>query len=225
MRILVVEDEPILADAVTAALRAEAYAVDRAAEAGYADELMAVNRYDCVILDWSLPDGSGLELLAGWRDGGRHVPVLMLTGRQALEDRVTGLDAGADDYLTKPFSLAEMLARVRSLLRRRTRRLLRELRAGDVVMDRAARRVAVGGEPVALTAKEFALLEYFLRRVDEVVTRGELVEHVWDDDFDSLSNVIDATVYKLRKKLGRDGAGRRLETVKGVGYVLKSELP
>lgn len=221
MRILVVEDEAELAAAVVELLRDESYAVDHAPDGDSADELMAVNSYDCVLLDWTLPGSSGLELLEAWRDAGSETPILMLTGRTAVEDRVSGLDCGADDYLTKPFSLVELLARVRSLLRRRPRPLKTSLEAADVVMDRAARRVTVAGRPVELSPKEFALLEYLLSRVDEVVTRSDLIEHVWDDSFDSFSNLIDVTVYKLRKKIDSGGTGKLLHTVKGAGYVLK----
>lgn len=227
MRILVVEDEEALAEAVVDLLRDESYAVDLAADGDAASELMDINSYDCVLLDWTIPGRSGLELLRNWRASGDETPVLMLTGRSAVEDRVSGLDSGADDYLTKPFSLVELLARVRSLIRRRAKPLQTSLRAADVEMDRATRRVTVAGEPVELSPKEFALLEYLLGRVDEVVTRTDLIEHVWDDSFDSFSNLVDVTVYKLRKKIdgaagkGRKGEGKLLHTVKGVGYVLQ----
>lgn len=227
MRILVVEDEEALAEAVVELLRSESYAVDLAADGETASELMDINSYDCVLLDWTIPGRSGLELLKEWRAARDETPVLMLTGRSAIEDRVSGLDCGADDYLTKPFSLVELLARVRSLLRRRERSLQTSLRAADVEMDRATRQVTMAGEPVTLSPKEFALLEYLLGRVDEVVTRTDLIEHVWDDSFDSFSNLVDVTVYKLRKKIdgsgGKRGAqkGKLLHTVKGVGYVLR----
>lgn len=220
MRLLVVEDEEVLADAIVDLLRSESYAVDLAKDGLVASELMDINTYDCVLLDWTLPGRSGVELLEAWRAAGNETPVLMLTARASIEDRVSGLDTGADDYLTKPFSLAELLARVRSLIRRRPRPLLASLRAADVEMDRAGRRVTVAGKPVELSPKEFALLEYLLGHVGEVVTRTELIEHVWDDSFDSLSNLVDVTIYKLRKKIDR-GGGKILHTVKGVGYVLE----
>lgn len=220
MRLLVVEDEETLADAVVDLLRGENYAVDLATEGATASELMDVNTYDCVLLDWALPGRSGMELLAGWRAAGDETPVLMLTGRTAVEDRVSGLDMGADDYLTKPFSLIELLARVRSLIRRRSKPLQTALRAGDVEMDRAARLVTVAGRAVDLSPKEFALLEYLLGHVDEVVTRTDLIEHVWDDSYDSMSNLVDVTIYKLRKKID-GGVGKLLHTVKGVGYRLQ----
>lgn len=220
MRLLVVEDEEVLAGAIVDLLRSESYAVDLARDGNAASELMDINTYDCVLLDWTLPGRSGVELLEAWRAAGNETPVLMLTARASIEDRVSGLDTGADDYLTKPFSLAELLARVRSLIRRRPRPLLASLRAADVEMDRAGRRVTVAGKPVELSPKEFALLEYLLGHVGEVVTRTELIEHVWDDSFDSLSNLVDVTIYKLRKKIDR-GDGKILHTVKGVGYVLE----
>lgn len=223
MRILVVEDETLLAEAVVELLGDEGYAVDLAANGETASELVAVNPYDLVVLDWTIPPPTGIELLQRWRDEGRTVPVLMLTGRSAEDDRVGGLDTGADDYLTKPFSFAELLARVRSLLRRREKPLQTELVAGDVVMDRAGRTVTVAGEPVELRLKEFALLEYLLTRADEVVSRSDLIEHVWDDAFDSLSNVVDVTVHRVRRKIDGDREERLLHTVKGVGYVLRSE--
>ncbi len=222
MRILVVEDEAVLADAIVEVLRDEAYAVDLATDGTAASELMEVNTYDLVVLDWTIPPPSGIELLTEWRAAGRATPVLMLTGRAEVEDRVSGLDCGADDYLTKPFSLAELLARVRSLLRRRDKPLQTVLAVDDLEMDRAARQVTVGGEPVELSPKEFALLEFLLRRPDEVVTRTQLTEHVWDDSFDAMSNVVDVTVYRLRKKIDGDRELKLLHTLKGVGYVLRS---
>lgn len=152
-----------------------------------------------------------------------ETPVLMLTGRGDVDDRVSGLDSGADDYLTKPFSLVEFLARVRSLLRRRARPLQARLEVADVSMDRAAHRVMVGREEIELSPKEFSLLEYFLSRPDMVVSRSELIDHVWDEAFDSLSNVVDVTVHRLRGKIDGGREAKLLHTIKGVGYVLKTE--
>ena len=223
MRILVVEDEPVLAQALVEALEGEYYAVDLAGDGETASELAEVNTYDLIVLDWTIPPPTGIELLREWRRQGKDTPVLMLTARSAVGDKVDGLDTGADDFLTKPFSLPELLARVRSLLRRRERPLQATLSAGDVEMDRAARRVTVGGRPLDLSPKEFALLEYFLNHKEEVVTRTELSEHVWDDSFDSFGNVIDVTVHRLRKKIDGDRDDKLLHTLKGVGYVLKSQ--
>lgn len=223
MRILVVEDEMSLGQALVELLEDEAYAVDLAEDGETASELKAINTYDAVVLDWTIPPPTGIELLRRWRNRGDETPVLMLTGRGGVEDRVDGLDTGADDYLIKPFSFEEFLARIRSLLRRREKVLNNCLEADDISMDRAAHQVTVGGELVELSPKEFSMLEYFLHRVDEVVTRTDLTEHVWDDSFDSMSNVIDVTVHRLRRKIDGDRAARLLHTVKGVGYVLKSQ--
>lgn len=223
MRILVVEDDTELADALVELLEDEFYAVDLATEGESASEQMHVNEYDLVVLDWTIPAPTGIELLQEWRERGKETPVLMLTGRTGVEDRVDGLDTGADDYLTKPFSFDEFLARVRSLLRRRSKNLQTHLEAGDLSLDRASHTVRVGEEELELTPKEFGLLEYFLTRVDEVVTRTDLSEHVWDGSFDSLSNVIDVTVHRLRKKIDGDRDDKLLHTVKGVGYMLKSQ--
>ncbi len=226
LRVLVVEDEEVLAQALVELLEGEFYAVDHAGDGETAAELAAVNEYDLVVLDWTIPPPTGIELLRAWRHEGRDMPVLMLTGRNAVHDKVDGLDTGADDFLTKPFSLPEFLARVRSLLRRRAKPLQPALTAGDLTMDRAGRRVTVGGGELELSPKEFALLEYFLNHKDQAISRTELSEHVWDDSFDSLANVIDVTVHRLRKKIDGDRGdreGRLLHTLKGVGYVLKSQ--
>jgi DNA-binding response OmpR family regulator len=223
MRLLVVEDEEALAEAIVEALRLEHYAVDLAPSGKTAEELVAVNAYDLIVLDWTIPPPDGIELLAAWRGAGLDTAILMLTGRDSVEDRVVGLDRGADDYLTKPFSLAELLARVRSLLRRRARPLQQSLVVGDLDMDRAARRVTVSGREIGLSPKEFAVLEYLLSHPDEVVTRTDLIEHVWDDSFDAMSNVVDVVVHRLRKKIDGGSEARLLHTVKGAGYLLRSE--
>ncbi len=222
MRILLVEDDDALSAAVAETLADERYAVDRAATGAEADELMAVNAYDLAILDWTIPPPSGLELLTTWRRQGIATPVLMLTARAAVADKVSGLDAGADDFLAKPFALEELLARVRSLLRRREKPLP-ALTAGDLELDPRARTVRVGGQPVALTAKELGVLEYLLRHAGQVVSRSELSEHVWDQTFDAFSNTLDVIVYRVRKKVDGDRPDRLLHTVVGVGYMLSPE--
>ena len=222
MRILVVEDEEELAAVLVEALEDERYAVDLAVTGDQADELMFINPYDLVILDWTLPGLSGIELLRRWRDAGSEVPVLMLTARRDVGDRVDGLDTGADDYLTKPFSFDELLARVRSLLRRRAKSL-QTLRAGDLELEPTTRAVTVAGKAIDLAPKEFGILEYLLARAGETVSRIELSEHVWDESFDAMSNTIDVIVYRLRKKIDGGREGRLLHTVKGVGYVLRTE--
>ncbi len=221
MRILVVEDEEVLADALVEGLRDESYAVDLARRGTEAEEQMAINAYDLVILDWTLPAPSGIELLRRWRAAGNDTPVLMLTGRADLADRVGGLDTGADDYLTKPFAFDELLARSRSLLRRRVRPLVASLSAADVEMDRGAHAVRVAGEPIELSPKEFAVLEYLLAKKGQVVSRTELAEHVWDDSFDAMSNVVDVILYRLRRKIDGDREEKLLQTLKGVGYRLR----
>ena len=221
MRILVVEDEALLADGLVELLTDHHYAVDLARDGHSAAELAELSDYDLVVLDWSLPGKSGLELLRSWRRSGRTWPVLMLTARAGREDVVGGLDTGADDYLTKPFSPEILLARVRSLMRRRERPLQGPLKVADVEMDRASRRVTVAGRRIELSPKEFSVLEYFLRHAGEVVSRTDLTEHVWDSSFDAMSNVVDAVVYRLRKKIDDGAPARLLHTVKGVGYVLR----
>ncbi len=223
MRILLVEDESSLADALLDLLRSEGYSVDLATTGNHAAELASLSPYDLVILDWSIPPPSGLDLLAQWRGQGSEVPVLMLTGHTDLEDRIDGLDSGADDYLTKPFPIAELLARVRSLLRRRERPLQDVLSAGDLVMDRTAHRVTVAGQPLDLSPKEFAVLEQLLLYRGRVLDRSHLAEHAWDRAFDPLSNVIDVTVHRLRKKIEAEGQESLLLTVKGVGYMIRGE--
>ncbi len=224
MRILLVEDEATLAEPVAELLREESYSVDWARSGADASRLMHDNdgSYDLVILDWTIPAPSGLELLQEWRARGIQTPVMMLSGRAAIADRVGGLDTGADDYLTKPFVFDELLARVRSLLRRRATQPRTRLEIDDLAMDRAAHSVTVDGDQVDLSPKEFAVLEYFLHHVDELVTRADLTQHVWDESFDPQSNVIDVTVHRLRRKIDGERARRLVHTLKGVGYVLKS---
>ena len=221
MRILVVEDDVELAPVISEALQAESYAVDLVSTGSEADEMASFNDYDLIVLDWSIPPPSGIDLLRMWRQAGQQTPVLMLTGRVGIHDRVDGLDSGADDYLTKPFSMVELLARARSLLRRRAK-ALSPLQAGDLELDRSTRQVRVAGELLDLPPKEFGVLEYLLRHVDEPVTRTDLAEHVWDDSFDAMSNVIDVILYRLRKKIDGSRDGKLLRTIKGVGYVLHS---
>ncbi len=223
MRILVVEENVKMAALICEVLRDESYAVDLAKTGTDADELMAFNDYDLAVLDWSIPPPTGMELLRKWRGEGHKLPILMLTGRDTVEDRVGGLDTGADDYLTKPFSFPELLARVRSLLRRREKDLQLNLTAGDLEMDRARQQVSVGGRPIELSSKEFALLEYFLHHKDEVVSRSEIEEHVWDSAFDSMANIVDVNVHRLRKKIDGGSEKRLLHTVRGAGYTLRSE--
>ena len=199
MRILIVEDDEELADALVESLTDASYAVDLARNGERARDLVSVNNYDLIILDRKIPPPDGLELLGRWREAGVSAPVLMLTADGDVRDRVEGLDLGADDYLGKPFAFAELHARLRSLLRRCDKPLVSKLTAGDVVMDRDAHRVTVGGNPVHFSPKEFALLEYLLLKKNEVVSRAELSEHVWDESSDPGSNVIDVLIHRVRR--------------------------
>lgn len=223
MRILVVEDEEVFADALVGVLQEEHYAVDLALSGEEARQRMESGGYDLVVLDWKIPPPDGLELLREWRAQGSGVPVLMLTGRGGVPDRVDALDTGADDFLAKPFSFAELLARVRSLLRRRSRPLQASLEADDLAVDRATRTVTLAGSPVVLSPREFALLEYLLAHRDEVVSRQELAERVWGEDEEPQSNLVDVTIHRLRRKIDEGREGRLLHTVKGTGYLLRSE--
>ena len=223
MRALVVEDEVKMAGLLKRGLEEEGYAVDVAGDGREALWYASENLYDAIVLDVMLPDADGLEVCRRLREAGRWSPVLMLTARDGVPDRIAGLDAGADDYLTKPFSFAELLARLRALVRRGTPERPPVLRVGDLELDPATRRVSRGRVPVELTAKEFALLEYLMRHPDEVLTRTRLIEHVWDFAYDGDSNVVDVYIRYLREKVDRPFGKRSLETVRGAGYRLRGE--
>jgi two-component system OmpR family response regulator len=223
VRVLVVEDERKMAGLLRRGLEEEGYAVDTAGDGQEALWLAAENTYDAVVLDVMLPDVDGFEVCRRLRDAGRWSPVLMLTARDAVPDRVSGLDAGADDYLTKPFSFTELLARLRALVRRGTTERPPVLRAGALTLDPATRRVARDDAPIELTAKEFALLEYFMRHRGEVLSRTRLIEHVWDFAYEGDSNVVDVYVRYLREKVDRPFGTDSIETVRGAGYRLKEE--
>ena len=224
MRILVVEDELKMAGLLKRGLEEEGYAVDVAATGSDAVWAATENPYDAILLDVMLPDVNGFEVCRQLRAAGRWAPVLMLTARTAVTDRVAGLDAGADDYLTKPFSFSELFARVRALVRRGATERPAVLEVGDLTLDPAARRVTRGDAAVELTAKEFALLEYFMRRPGEVLTRSRIIEHVWDFGYDGDSNVVDVYVRYLREKIDRPFRWDSIETVRGSGYRLR-EVP
>jgi DNA-binding response OmpR family regulator len=225
MKILVVEDDRKVASFVEKGLREDGYAVDLAHDGTDGSLKAHVNQYDLLILDVMLPGKTGYDILTELRREQSSVPVLLLTARDATEDIVRGLDAGADDYLTKPFSFDVLLARVRALVRRGGARRLERLRYENVEMDRIQHSAHRGGRDLKLTAKEFQLLEYLLLHPEEVVRRTQLLEKVWDLHFDPMSNVVDVHVAKLRKKLTRAGEIPLIHTVRGVGYVLSREAP
>jgi DNA-binding response OmpR family regulator len=220
-RILIVEDEEKLRLALRRGLTEEGYEVV-AVEDGEAGLISATaEAYDCLVLDVMLPRRDGLDVLAALREAGDRTPVLLLTARGEVEDRVRGLDAGADDYLTKPFAWAELLARVRACLRRKAPEDASVLRAGSLELNLIHRRLAVGARHVELTSRECELLEYFLRRSGRVIGRDELARDVWDDPEAGLTNVIDVYVNYLRKKLESVGAPGRIRTIRGVGYEMQ----
>ena len=222
MRLLLVEDERRLGAHLARGLREEGFAVDHRETVESARDAAIAGDYDLALIDLQLPDGSGLDLLREWREESRLLPVLVLTARDRLEDKIAGLDAGADDYLTKPFEFEELVARVRALLRRRATPPRQFLVAGRVRMDRGARIVTVGETPLPLTAKEYALLEQFLLRPGDAVSRESLAEHVWDESYEARSNVIDVLVGRLRRKLETAGEAGRLRAVTGVGWAYDS---
>jgi two-component system copper resistance phosphate regulon response regulator CusR len=216
-RILVIEDETEIADFVVRGLREEGYTVERAADGDDAWHCMKTAAWDVVLLDWWLPGVDGLTLLKRFRQAGHATPVLMLTARDAVSDRVRGLDGGADDYLCKPFAFEELLARVRVLARRQTPAGSTRLSHADVTADLATQRVERAGRPLDLTAKEYALLVFFLRHPGEVLSRTRIYEHVWDERYDGLSNTLEVHVMELRKKLEVHGS-RLIHTLRNRGY-------
>ena len=223
IRLLVVEDEKKVASFIKQGLEEESYAVDVASD-GEEGLGMALDRvHDLIILDILLPKMDGLRILQELRREKVTTPVLLLTVRATIEDKVLGLDAGADDYLTKPFAFEELLARVRALLRRRAEAEPPVLQVADLTLDPARHVVARGGEKVELTPREFALLAYFMRNPGRVLTRTTISEHVWDYNFDTMTNVIDVYVNYLRKKIDAGREPKLIHTVRGVGYVLKGE--
>jgi len=225
MRLLVVEDDPRLARLIARGLREEGYAVDVCANGTDAIVQAVVNTYDTIILDVMLPGVDGFGVVATLR--GRHVrtPVLMLTSRDAVADRIAGLDHGADDYLTKPFDFGELLARVRALLRRPEALQATRVRVGDCEIDLQSHAVLRAGVPIALTAKEYALLELLARRVGTVVSRADIVAHVWDDNHDSFTNAVEVYVNRLRGKIDRAPWPPLIHTRRGAGYMLSEVAP
>lgn len=222
MRILVVEDEPAAAAVLAKGLREHAYAVDIAADGASALDQLSHTAYDLVILDILLPRINGLELCRKLRADAAAVPILMLTARGGLDQRVEGLDAGADDYLSKPYHFPELLARVRALLRRGPALERSVLTVDTLVIDTRGRRVVRGDRLVQLTAKEYALLEYLVRRQGEVVGRADIAEHVWDDSFDPMSNLIEVYIQRLRRKIDDGHDVKLIHTRRGAGYLLSA---
>jgi two-component system OmpR family response regulator len=223
MRILIVEDEPKMAALLARGLREEGYAVDVAETATDGTWLATENPYDAILLDVMLPDGDGFEICRQLRAAQRWAPVLMLTARDAVTDRVQGLDAGADDYLAKPFDFGELLARIRALFRRGAAERPAVLRVGALALDPAARTTAFDGTPVELTPREFTLLEYLMRHPGEALSRSRLREHIWDFAFDGDSNVVDVYVRYLRERIDRRFGVTLIETVRGAGYRIRDE--
>jgi DNA-binding response OmpR family regulator len=223
MRILVVEDETGLANSLVAGLKEETYAVDHAADGEAGEFLAETNDYDVIVLDVMLPKLDGFQVCRDLRTRGIKTPILMLTALDSTSDKVKGLDSGADDYLTKPFSFEEFLARVRALLRRGPLFVVTTLEYRDIKMDLVGHSVSRNGSRVDLTPKEYGLLEFFMRNPERVLSRSQLAEHVWDQYFDPLSNVIDVSVSHLRKKIEAQGGVRVLHSVRGMGYILSDK--
>jgi two-component system, OmpR family, copper resistance phosphate regulon response regulator CusR len=218
MRLLLVEDDARIARFVAKGLREQAYAVDISASGDDALYQAAINSYDLVILDVMIPGKNGFEVCRELRKAGQRIPILMLTARDAVEDRITGLDRGADDYLTKPFEFRELLARLRALLRRSGELRPAQIVVGDLVLDTAAQTVARAGRGIPLTAKEYALLEFLARNAGRVVGRAEIAEHVWDESFDPFSNLIEVYVNRVRRKIDTGSVKALLHTRRGAGY-------
>jgi DNA-binding response OmpR family regulator len=218
MRLLLVEDDARIARFVAKGLREQAYAVDISATGDDALYQAAINSYDLVILDVMIPGKNGFEVCRELRKAGQRLPILMLTARDAVEDRITGLDRGADDYLTKPFEFRELLARLRALLRRSGELRPPQIVVGDLVLDTGAQTVTRGGRGIPLTAKEYALLEFLARNAGRVVGRAEIAEHVWDESFDPFSNLIEVYVNRVRRKIDTGAMKALLHTRRGAGY-------
>jgi len=221
MRVLLVEDEPRMAQVITKGLREHSYAVDLAKDAQSALYQTSINDYDAIVLDVLLPDRDGFEVCRELRTRRNPTPILMLTARATVDDRLRGFEAGADDYLTKPFSFRELLARLHALLRRDSQLRPDILEIADLVLDSASHKVSRANQEIQLTAKEYALLEYLARRVGQIVSRGEIAEHVWDDSFDPFSNAIEVYINRLRKKIDEQHTTKLLHTRRGEGYILE----
>jgi two-component system copper resistance phosphate regulon response regulator CusR len=225
MRILLVEDEPRVSHFIAKGLREQSFAVDLAADGEEALYKVSINEYDLMILDVMLPLKDGFQVCSELRGQGLRAPVLMLTARDRVEDRVQGLDCGADDYLSKPFAFTELLARVRALLRRAKQFRPEILQVADLQVNTASHAVTRKGRHISLTAKEYALLEFFLLRENKIVGRKEIAEHVWDENFDPFSNVIDVYVRRLRRKVDEGFDKTLIHTRRGEGYIFSATIP
>ncbi len=223
MRILLVEDEKRMSSFIERGLKEERYIVDVAPNAEKGLFLAEVNPYDLIIMDIMLPDKDGVTACRELRAKKIDVPILLLTALDTVKDKVKGLDAGADDYLTKPFDFEEFLARVRALLRPKRSSGTTVLKVADLELDQLSHKVKKGGKEIILANKEYALLEYLMLHANEVVTRTMIAEHVWNEDFDSLTNVFDVYIYRLRAKIDHDAAKPLIHSIRGVGYILKLE--
>lgn len=221
MRILLAEDDQRIANFVVKGLRENAYAVDAATDGETALYQAEINTYDVIILDVMMPSKNGFAVCSALRKSGNHTPILMLTARDAVEDRISGLDLGADDYLTKPFEFGELLARIRALLRRSSEIRPPKIIIEDLEIDTTAQTVRRGGREISLTTKEYTLLEYLAREKGKVVGRAEIAEHVWDENFDVFSNLIEVYVNRLRAKMDECFAVQLIHTKRGAGYILK----
>jgi heavy metal response regulator len=221
MRLLVIEDERKIADFIRRGLKEEGYAVDVAYEGEEGHFQATTAEYDLIILDLMLPRLDGVSLCKKLRQERNATPILMLTAKDEVRDKILGLDAGADDYLTKPFSFAELLARVRALLRRNELQAATELKVGELTLDLVTHKVNRAGRNIDLTAKEFSLLEYLMRNAGTIVTRTMISEHVWDINFDTYTNVIDVYINYLRKKIDRGFSKKLIRTIRGRGYILE----
>lgn len=223
MRIVSVEDDPVLSQAIKITLEKEGYAVDTFTDSEKGQRYILLNHsnYDLIILDLMMPGRSGVDICKKLRENNIMTPILILTGRTELENKVTALDSGADDYLTKPFSSQELAARVRALLRRPRASLPTTLKIESLTLDPATRTVTYKDKPISLTLKEFSILEYLLNNINTVISRDQILDHVWDSGYNSFSNLVDVHITNLRKKLELAGAPHMLKTIRGVGYSIK----
>jgi DNA-binding response OmpR family regulator len=221
MRILVVEDARRLAGIIKRGLLEQGYAVDNAFDGEEAEYMAETTLFDLIILDVMLPKKDGVAVCRDLRAKGVNIPILILTAKDSVEDKVTGLDSGADDYLVKPFAFAELMARIRALLRREVLPKTQKLQVGGLSLDPLSREVWRAGRRIELTAKEYAILEYFMSRPNAVVTRTMLGENVWDYEFDGISNIIDVYVRRIRRKIDEEGQASLIQTVRGAGYRLR----